>query len=408
MAQSILTPTMVTREALRILHQKLNFVGNVNRQYDDRFAQSGAKIGDSLQIRLPNEYTVRTGKALAAQETTETSTTLTVSTQKGVDVNFSSAEMTMSIDDFSKRILEPAMSVLAANIEADALNMYKDVYQEVSDVGAALDYGDVLLAHKKMTDSLCPMDMRTLLMTTQNNLDLVTGTAALYNDRTKVGEQYRKGLIGNDFFGFESAFMNTLLPLHATGTDDGTGDYLTDIAAGEANGSAGLLNVDTGTGSFNKGDIIMIEDCYAVHPETKVSTGKLLQIVVTATSTPGAGGASLAISPNLITSGARQNCTGLADGKKILKVESDQTTAIGASADYYIGMGFHKDAFAFATADLLMPKGVDFSAREVMDGISLRIVRQYDINNDNLPCRIDVLYGYKTIRPQLACRLGMN
>jgi len=408
MSNTILTPTMVTREALRVLHQKLNFVGNVNRQYDDRFANSGAKIGDSLQIRLPNEYTVRTGKALAAQETSETSTTLQVSTQKGVDVNFSSAEMTMDIDDFSKRILEPAMSVLAANIEADALNMYKDVYQEVSDVGAALTYGDVLEAHKKLTDSLCSMDSRTLLMTTQNNLDLVTSTAALYNDRSKVSEQYRKGLIGNDFFGFESAFMNTLLPLHTPGTDDGTGDYLTDIAAGEANGSAGTLWVDTGAGSFKKGDVIMIESLYAVHPETKVSTGKLQQFVVTADATPGAGGGNLTISPNIVTSGARQNCTGLADGKKILKIESDESTAIGASADYYVGLGFHKDAFAFATADLVMPKGVDFAAREIMDGISLRIVRQYDINNDNLPCRIDVLYGYKTIRPQLACRLGMN
>lgn len=407
MAQTLLTPTMVTREALRILHQKLNFVGNVNRQYDDRFAQSGAKIGDSLQIRLPNEYTVRTGKALAAQETSETSTTLQVSTQKGVDVNFSSAEMTMDIDDFSTRILEPAMSVLAANIEADALNMYKDVYQEVSDVGAALEYADVLLAHKKLTDSLTPMDMRTLLMTTQNNLDLVTGTAGLYNDRTKVGEQYRKGLIGNDFFGFESAYMNTLLPLHTTGTDDGTGDYLTDIAAGEANGSAGLLHVDTGAGTFKKGDVVFIEGVYAVHPETKVSTGKLKQFVVTADYVGGEG--DLAISPNIVQSGARQNVTAtLADGKKILKLESDETTAIGAGADYYIGLGYHRDAFAFATADLVMPKGVDFAAREVLDGISMRVVRQYDINNDNLPCRIDVLYGYKTIRPQLACRLGFN
>ena len=408
MTQTILTPTAVTREAGRILHQKLNFVGNINRQYDDRYAVSGAKIGDSLSIRLPNEYTVRTGKALSAQETSETSVTMTVATQKGVDLNFSSAELTMELDDFSKRILEPAMTVLAASIESDALSMYKQVNKEVSDVGAALTYGDVLEAGKKLTDSLTPQDGRTLLLTTQNNLDLVTGTAALYNDRTKVADQYRKGMIGNDFFGFDQVYQNTMMPLHTTGTDDGTGDYLTDIAAGEADGSAGLLNIDTGAGSFIVGDVIMIESLYAVHPETKVSTGKLMQFVVTATSTPGAGGGSLAIYPNIVTSGARQNCTGLADGKAIYKRESDESTAIAASADYYVGLGFHKDAFAFATADLVMPKGVDFSAREVMDGISIRIVRQYDINNDNLPCRLDVLYGYKAIRPELACRLGFN
>lgn len=409
MAQTLLTPTIVTREALRILHQKLNFVGNVTRSYDDRFAQSGAKIGDSLQIRLPNQYTVRTGKTLVPQETVETSTTLQVATQKGVDVNFSSAEMTMTIDDFSSRILEPAMSVLAANIEADALSMYKDVNSEVSDVGAALAYANVLHAGKKLTDNLAPQDGRTLLLTTQNNLDLVTGTAALFNDRTKVADQYRKGLISNNFFGFDSVYQNTLLPLHLTGTDDGTGDYLADIAAGEANGSAGLLHVDTGAGSFNKGDIIEIDNVFAVHPESKVSTGKLMQFVVTATSTPGAGGGDLAIYPNVVATGAKQNVSAaVANNAAIYKRESDSSTAIGNAADYYIGLGFHKEAFAFATADLVMPKGVDFAAREVMDGISMRIVRQYDINNDNLPCRIDVLYGYKTIRPELAVRLGFN
>lgn len=408
MSNSILTATGLTREALRVLHSKLNFVGSINRQYDDRFAQSGAKIGETLNIRLPNEYTVRTGKTLAAQDTQEQSVALTVATQKGVDVNFSSAELTLSLDDMSKRVLEPAMSVLAASIEADALTMYKQISNEVSDVGDALAYADVLFAGKKLTDSLAPQDGRSLLLSTQMNMDLVTGAAQLYNDRTKVSDQYRKGLVGNEFFGFDSVYQNTMIPLHLTGTDDGTGDYLTDIAAGENNGSAGLLNVDTGAGSWKIGDVFVIESLFEVHPETKVSTGRLKQFVVTADATPGASGGDLSHSPYIVTSGARQNCTGLADGKQILKVESDQTTAIGASADYYTGLAYHRDAFAFATADLILPKGVDFAAREVMDGISMRIVRGYDINNDNMPCRIDVLYGYKAIRPALACRLGFN
>lgn len=411
MANSILTPTAVTREALRVLHSKMNFIGSINRQYDDRFAKSGAKIGESLSIRLPNQYTVRSGKVANAQDTQESSVALAVSTQKGVDVNFSSAEMTMSLDDFSQRILEPAMSVLAANIEADALSMYKQVNKEVSDVGAALTYEDVLFAGKKLDDSLAPRDGRTLLLTTQNNLDLVTGTAALHNDRSKVGEQYRKGLIGSDFFGFDNVYTNTLLPLHVTGTDDGTGDYLTDIAAGENDGSeadGGAINIDTGAGSFKIGDVIVIESLFAVHPETKVSTGKLMQFVVVANATPGAGGGDLTVSPYIVTSGAKQNCTGLADGKQVLKVESDETTAIGNAADYYVGMGYHRDAFAFASADLILPKGVDWAAREVMDGISMRIIRDYDSVNDNMLTRLDVLYGFKCIRPELACRLGFN
>lgn len=405
---SILTPTQITREALRILHSKLNFVGSINRQYEDRFAVSGAKIGSTLGIRLPNAYTVTDGKTLVAQDTEEQKVDLTVATQKHVGMNFSMAELALSLDDFSKRIIAPAMSVLATAIEADALSMYKQVPMEVSDVGADLTIDDVLFANQKLTDALAPQDERTLLLSTQMNRALVGANTGLYNDRTKVSEQFRKGLVGNEFFGFDTVYQNTVLPLHVTGTDDGTGDYLTDIAAGENDGSAGLLNVDTGAGSFKIGDVIVIEGLFEVHPETKVSTGRLKQFVVTANATPGAGGGDLSLSPYIITSGARQNCTGLADGKQILKVESDESTAVGASADYRIGLGYHRDAFAFVSADLEMPNDVHFGSRQVMDGISMRIIRAYDVNNDNLPCRVDVLYGYKCIRPELAVRLGFN
>ena len=408
MANTILTPTAVTREALRVLHQKLNFVGSINRQYDDSFAKSGAKIGSSLKIRVPNEFTVRTGKPIDVQNVSEASETLTVATQKGVDINFASDELTLSLDDFSGRILEPAMSVLAANIEYDAMSMYKSVYREVSDVGAAITVADVLGAGKKLTDSLAPVSGRTLNLNTQDNVDLVDALKGLFNDPAKLSKNYRDGMVAANFLGFENVMQNTLWPVHTTGTDDGTGDYLTDIAAGENDGDAGLLNVDTGAGSFKIGDVVTIQDCFRVHPETKVSTGKLMEFVVTADATPGAGGGDLSISPYIVTSGARQNCTGLADGKAVYKRESDESTAIGASADYAISLAYHRDAFAFASADLIMPKGVDFSAREVLDGISMRIVRQYDINNDAFPCRIDVLYGYKAVRPQLACRLGFN
>ncbi|MGB1026433.1 MAG: P22 phage major capsid protein family protein, partial [Rhodospirillaceae bacterium] len=363
MANSLLTATQVTREALRILHEKLSFVGNINRQYDDSFAQSGAKIGDSLKIRLPNQYTVRTGATLSAQDTAETSTTLQVATQKGVDMSFTSVDLTMSIDDFKKRILEPAMAVLAANIEADALSMYKDVHNEVSNVGAAITFADVLNAGRKLTDNLAPMDNRCLLLTTENNVDLVSNTSTLFNDRTKVGDQYKKGLMGNDFLGFDCVYQNTLMPTHTTGTDDGTGDYLVNGASQ----TGSTLTVDTGTGSFAAGDIIEIDGVFSVHPETKQATGVLKQFVVTAAS--GTSATALSISPAITISGASQNVSAApADNAQVFKRESDSTTAIGASADYKLGMAFHKDAFAFASADLQMPKGVDFAARDVFEG----------------------------------------
>lgn len=406
MANTLLTPTAVTREALRILHQKLNFIGKINRQYDSSYAKDGAKIGDSLKIRLPNQYTVRTGATLSAQDTTESSVTLQVATQKGVDVNFTSAELTLDMDDFSDRVLEPAMSVLAANIESDAMSMYKDVYNEVSDVGATATLADILSTAKVLTDSLSPVSQRCLNLNTTDNADLVNVISGLFNDPAKVSKQYREGMVANDFLGFKEVYQNTLWPIHTTGTDDGTGDYLVNDAGTIAEGSTSLT-IDTGAGTFLQGDIFYLASVFRVHPETKVSTGVLQPFVVTADT--GTSATSISFTPALYSSGAKQNVNAMpANNAALSKLESDRSTAIGASADYGISLAHHKDAFAFATADLIKPNGVDFCAREVMDGISMRIVRDYDINNDKLPCRLDVLYGYKAIRPELACRLGLN
>jgi len=404
MSNTILTPTAVTREALRILHQKLAFIGTVNRQYDDQYAKTGAKIGSSLKIRLPNQYTVRSGATLNAQDVSESSVTLNVATQKGVDINFTSAELTLSMDDFSKRILEPAMAVLAAAIESDALSMYKQVYNEVSDVGATITLADVLAAGKVLTNSLAPYSDRTLLLGTQQNADLVSALSGLFNDQSKLGKNYREGRVASNSLGFSDIMESTLMPIHTTGTDDGTGDYLINDADGESGAS---LTVDTGAGTFKEGDIIAIANVLRVHPETKVSTGALQQFVVT--SDVSASATEIPISPSLTASGAQQNVNAVAaNNAAVYKRESDHSTAIGASADYEVSLAYHKDAFAFATADLVKPSGVDFCAREVYDGISMRVVRDYDINNDAFPCRLDVYYGYKAIRPELACRIGVN
>lgn len=398
MANSILTPTAVTREALRILHQKLNFVGNINRTYDDSFAKTGAKIGDSLKIRLPNEYVVRTGPTLSAQDTTEISTTLQVATQKGVDLNFTSVDLTLSLDDFSKRVLDPAMAVLAANIEADALSMMADVYNNVNNIGSAANFRALMNSRKVLNDSLAPMDSnRSVLLNTQDNVDLVDALKGLFQDSTAIKEQYREGSMGRT--GGYDFYENTLIQNSLTGTAAAATGYTVNGAV-TANGSTQVV-LATGSTTFKKGDIITFVGANRVHPESKVDTGALQQFVVTADYAGGAG--TINISPAIYTSGGRQNvvAAGIANGVAVAKVG-------GASAIYKPSLAFHKDAFAFATADLVMPQGVDFSSRQVMDGISMRIVRQYDINNDKFPCRLDVLYGYKTIRPQLACRILSN
>ena len=392
MANTLLTPTAVTRKALKILHQKLRFIGNINRQYDDSFAKSGAKIGDSLKIRLPNQYTVRSGATLSAQDTTETSTTLQIATQKGVDLNFTSVDLTLSLDDFAARILEPAMAVLAANIEADALSMRKDVYQQVNNMASAATFAKLLAGRKLMVDSLTPQDGNwTALLNTQDNIDLIDALKGLFHDSNAIKEQYREGMMGRTA-GYDF-YEHTSLSKQTRGA--GTG-FL--INGGSRTGAT--IIVDTGTGVINQGEVFTIAGVYSVHPETKVSTGVLQQFVCT--STTGSGPTSVAISPSIIASGATQNVSGSpADNAAI-------TLSGSSGTDYGQSLLFHKDAFTFATADLTMPQGVDFAAREVYDGISIRIVRQFDIVNDKYPCRLDVLYGYKTLRPQMAARLANN
>lgn len=392
MSNFIITPTAVTREALRVLHQKLNFVGTINRQYDDSFAKSGAKIGDSLKIRLPNQYTVRTGATIQAQDTTESSVTLQVATQKGVDVNFSTAELTLSLDDFSSRIIEPAMAVLAANIEYDAMAMYKDVYQSVWNSGSALTLAHVLDGRKILQDSLTPLDNRSANLDGQQMVNLVTDSKSLFNDQREISKQYREGYVGRAL-GFDFS-ENSMWPAHTRGA---AASYVCNTSTGITSGSSSIT-LSGGSGSSAVGDVFVIEGVFKVHPETKANTGIQQQFVVTT-----AGTTTQVVSPTPVTSGAGQNITIVSAG-----ASKTVTFAGTASGSDNTGLLYHKDAFTFATADLILPKGVDMAAREVMDGISMRLVRQYDINNDAMPCRLDVLYGYKTIRAQLAARLHNN
>ena len=401
MANTLLSPTIITREALRILHALLSFIQNVNRQYDNQFANEGAspsgKIGPTLTIRLPNQFTVRSGSLLQVQDVTEASTTLTVSTQKGVDINFSATDLTLTIDDFAQRYLKPAMAVLASTIEADALSMVKDVYLFQDHDAAALAFDDLLAAQEYLTNSLTPQDGdRCLILPPYHNRKFVNAVTGTYNPQVQIGEQWKRGMIAADTAGFDKVYQNTLLTAQATGTAAKVTGYSID-SAGTVEGTT--ITVKTGTDTFKKGDVITIATQYAVHPETKATLRYLQPQVVTEDYAGGAG--SLKISPGIVSSGAKQNVSAaIAADQLIVKVGA------GASETYIQSLGFHKDAFAFVTADLIdVAKFGAWGSRQVQDGISLRIARQYDITNDKIPTRMDVLYGYKTVRPQLACRI---
>lgn len=392
---TLLTPTIITREALRILHANLNFISNVDKQYDPQFANSGAspsgKIGPSLTIRMPNQYTVRTGAVLQVQDTVETSQVLTISTQKGVDTIFSSQDLTLTIDEFSKRYLQPAMAVLATNIEADALSMIKDVYNAVDDNAATLSYKDIANGRKLLNQYLAPPTERCGIMTSGHVVSFLDAIKGFFNPQESVSRPYLTGKIGK-VNGIDT-YENTVLNPFQSGTALATTGYTATLTSGSA-----TVSITGTTTTFLRGDIVSFAGVDAVDPETKADRGFVQQFVVTADS--GASPTSITVSPTPVLTGATQNVSSLGSSPAVSKIGG------GASALYSQSLLFHPEAFTFVTADLIdVSKFGAWGARQVMDGISMRIARQYDITNDNVPCRIDVLYGYKTLRPQLAVRV---
>jgi hypothetical protein len=287
------------------------------------------------------------------------------------------------------------MSVLAANIEADALNMYKEVYNLYDGDAAAFSFTSMQNAREILTNNLAPNDRRTMTMTPAHATKFMIDTKGLFQDSSAISEQYREGKMGRTG-GFD-VYENTLLVPHTTGTAAKTTTYTVNGAI-TTNGTA-AVTVATGATTFAIGDVFTVANCFRVHPETKVSTGVLQQFVVTAAYAGGAG--SLSFAPAVYTSGGRMNVTvgGMPNGAAIVKVGA------GASETLTQSLAFHKNAFAFVTADLPLPEGRDWAKREVVDGISVSLIRDFTISDRSFPCRLDVLYGYKTIRPQLAARI---
>jgi len=397
MANSILTIDMITRKALEILENNLVLTRNVNRQYDDSFAVEGAKIGSTLRIRLPDRALVTDGAALQVQDDNEQFTTLSVASQKHIGVNFTSAELTMQLDDFAERVLKPRISQLASSIDADVANAYKTIGQSVGTPGTTPSTSLVLLqAQQKLNESAAVMSPRYATVNPAANAGLVEGMKGLFNPTDTISKQFKNGMMGTGVLGYDEINMSQSIKQHTTGTRAATGN--TTGAAVTTEGSS-TLTLTVGSGELIAvGDVFTIADCYAVNPQTRESTGSLFQFVALASSTSTTT-ATVTVAP--MYSAASALATMLT-----LPATSKAVVFIGtASTQYPQNLIYHKDAITFATADLLLPQGVDMAARSVHNGISLRVVRQYDINNDRMPCRIDVLYGFSTIRPQMACRL---
>jgi len=398
MANSILTIDMITRKALEILENNLVLTRNVNRQYDDSFAVEGAKIGSTLRIRLPDRALVTDGAALSVQDDNEQFTTLTVASQKHIGVSFSSAELTMQLDDFAERVLKPRISQLASSIDADVANSFLTIGNTVGTPGTTPATSAVLLAaQQKLNEAAAGMSPRYATVNPAANAGLVEGLKGLFNPTDTISKQFKNGMMGTGVLGFDEINMSQSIKQFTTGTrTNGTTGAAVTVEGATSVSLAGL----GAAGTVLAGDVFTVADCFAVNPQTRESTGSLFQFVALASVTAsGAGAATVTVAP--IYSAADALAT-----VNVLPANSKTVTFVGAAGTQYPqNLVYHKDAITFATADLLLPQGVDMASRQVHTGISLRVVRQYDINNDRMPCRIDVLYGYKTIRPQMATRL---
>jgi hypothetical protein len=396
MANTILTPDVITREALRVLHEKLTFVGAINKQYDSSFAKSGAKIGDTLRIRKPAQFNIRRGINMDSpvQDYVEQTVPLTVQDIVGVDLEFGELDLTLDLDDFSSRIIEPAMSRIAADIEQDVLKTAQG--QSIVTAAAAADLWKSILTAQAYLDNLTtPRDNnRCVLVDTMMQVDLVDTLKGLFQDSSAISSQYREGIMGRtagaDFY------QSSYIPV--TATSPGASFAIVSFSAGspDVGSNAGASMVITATagdvGTISKGQVFELNNGVAVQPETKKQfPGQKVYVTAQADVViAGAGNVTVPIAAPIISDSAdaRQN------------ISAAPTTASALAADLPKSLVFHKDFMTFASADLTLPKGTDMASRQNFEGISIAMVRDFNIADRSYPVRFDVLYGTKVIRPE--------
>jgi hypothetical protein len=395
MPNSILTIDMITREAIMLFRNSNAFIQNLDRQYDDSFANDGAKIGFNLRIRLPNDYTVRTGAAMSVQDTAEQSTTLVVSTQKGVDVGFSTAERTMQLDDYSERVLAPMINNLAGDV---AMTIMRGVEGGVSNYVSTVDGAGaiatptsrtVLESGALLTKRSAPNAGRNLVADPYTMAHFVETMQGLFNPSTTISKQFDTATIYKalNYRWFE----DQSILVHTTGT----------FSAGTVNGAGQTgtnLVTNAITGTLKAGDIINITGVNSVNRVNKSDDGMLQQFVVTANVANGA--TAIPIYPAIIGPAADgsavqyQTCTASpANGAAVSLVNQ-------ASEIYRKNVAYAPGAITMVTADLLVPKKVEEAARERFDGLSMRMITAYLPGTDELVTRLDILFGYLFIRPE--------
>lgn len=411
MSNTLLTISKITNEALMVLENELTFTGQVERKYDENFAVVGAKIGNTVNVRKPGRFIGTTGPALNVEDFNETSVPVTLSTQFHVDTQFTTQDLALSLDSFSDRVLKPAIAAIANKVDADGLTMAKNNTANI--VGTAGTTPNALLtfltAQAYLDSEGAPRDgKRSCIIEPFTSASIVDSLKGLFVPSNVIADQYKKGMMGRDSGGM-NWYMDQNVVNQTFGTSAGTAVVATTTATGFlTSGWASTSTISmtsTGAVSLNVGDTIQIAGVYAVNPQNRAAygTNKLRSFVVT-TAASGTGATfNVVVSPAVITAGQFQNV-------------SIPTTSATAAVTFFNKTGtvspqnivMHKNAFTLACADLELPDGVHFAGRasDKELGLSIRVVRQYTINNDSIPTRLDVLYGWAPLYPELACRVA--
>lgn len=390
MANTLLNSSIITREVMMVLAEKLTFLKKINRQYDSSYARTGAKNGDTLKIRLPSRGTVRQGRVMELQDLNDRTVDLTIGNQYGIDLGATSADMTLKIDDFRERYIEPKVADLASAIEGGVMSTNLPLVPYVAgDYGPFDDFSTVLQAGEILSNNLAPKSGRIMYVGNRAETTVLDAFKTYFNSQQQVGKQYEEGQMGR-MGGFDW-FSSSLVPTFTRGTASG---YLVN-AGTTANGST-TLAVDTGTGTLTAGDVFTIAGVFSVHPQTKVSLGYLQTFTVTSAYAGGAG--TVSVSPAITYQGPEQNISAMPADNTAITVKGLSGTA------YQQNVAFSKDAFAFVTADLPLPPKKDAS-RMNYQGISLRYINDYDTVNDMFISRVDILWGSALLRPELAVRI---
>lgn len=404
MANTLLTPSIITKETVRLFKNSNALLKMVDTQYDDQFANSGAKIGNTLRIRQPNDYAVRSGPTAVVQNTTEVNTLLTIGNQIGVDISFSMADRTLTIDEYSRRYIAPAVNNLAGYMAGDLMQVAETTSNFVHNVDTgnntiAPTANTWLRAGAVLDNYSAPRDRRNVIVAPMTQANTVSSLSGLFNAQNKIASQYTTGMMGMDVLGFDWGMDQTVIR-HVTGA---YGVLPTVNGAGQ---SGAAITVTALAGPLNKGDFVQFAGVYGVNRVTKSTTGALAMFVVTA-ATP-AGATSIPIYPALTPPTVTAGLTGSAfQTVTVSPANGAQVTSpVNAGEVVTKNLAFRPEAFTLATADMELPRGVHEAHRENQDGISVRLVTAYNISTDQMITRLDVLYGWAAVRPEWSVVVG--